>query len=81
MDFIPFEMDFDGVLTEFSWIWVDFFVGWWCNPSIKRQHHDTTNDETTKQQNNETTNGETTKRRRPSVFFPKARRNARLTFE
>ena len=63
----PFGMDFDRFLIEFWWIWVDFFVGWWCNPSVKRQHHDTTNDETTKRQNNEATNAETTKRRRPSV--------------
>ena len=38
------------------------FVDLWCNPSVKRQHNDTTNDETTKRQNNERRNDQTTKR-------------------
>ena len=75
---ITFLLIWDGFWTHLGWIlidfgkilWrilVDFFVDWWCNPSVKRQHHDNTNDGTTKRQNNEATNEETTKRRRPSV--------------
>ena len=57
---ITFLQIWDGFWTHLGWIWVDFFVDWWCNPSVKRQHHDTTNDETTEQRSDERGNTKTT---------------------